>query len=78
MPMDCPFHPKRDLLWWPETDAEEEFDDELSFQWTCPLCGSIFLCAERLAIHWDESHRFDLNQVIFQLICIRLYLLKIL
>ncbi|XP_054164821.1 uncharacterized protein LOC128962472 [Oppia nitens] len=60
MPLDCPFHPHRDLLWWPNPQDEQEFEDELSFQWTCPFCGSTFLCSERLAIHWDEKHRKDL------------------
>lgn len=68
MPTDCPFHPQRDFLWWPETEDEqqEEDDDEYSFQWTCPFCGSSFLCAERLAIHWDETHKLDWIQVIVQ------------
>jgi hypothetical protein len=63
MPMDCPFHPQRDFLWWPGSKTEEEDDEELDSQWTCPFCGLTFLCAERLAIHWDETHRLDINQV---------------
>lgn len=61
--MDCPFHPKRDLLWWPEPrkDVDEDYDDE-SF-WTCPVCGKSFMCAERLAMHWDDEHRPDANRV---------------
>ncbi|CAG2162110.1 unnamed protein product [Oppiella nova] len=62
VPMDCPFHPQRDYLWWPDIEDEYEYDDEISFQWTCPFCGSNFLCAERLAIHWDEIHRNEFTR----------------
>lgn len=59
IPMDCPFHPKRDLLWWPEFEENQHFLEESFLPWTCPFCGQTFLCAERLAIHWDETHKPD-------------------
>lgn len=61
MPLDCPFHPKRDLLWWPDTKRDQSTDNDVYDDddgvWMCPVCGSSYFCAERLAVHWDEEHR---------------------
>ncbi|RWS09107.1 hypothetical protein B4U79_02230 [Dinothrombium tinctorium] len=63
MPLECPFNPKRDYFWWPESGESDanDFYDGLGKTWFCPFCGKSFLCAERLTIHWDEEHRPNYN-----------------
>ncbi|KAI1285589.1 hypothetical protein HDE_11729 [Halotydeus destructor] len=81
MPLDCPFHPNRDVLWWPDkTKGQSEpssgqgvYDYGQSQLWSCPDCGQSFLCAERLAVHWDEDHQRNFVDIHQDAICLADY-----
>ncbi|XP_003748515.1 uncharacterized protein LOC100905503 [Galendromus occidentalis] len=47
MPEDCPFHPARDVLVWPQRDANSITD-----VWRCPVCGKSFFGEENLTQHF--------------------------
>ncbi|XP_064466953.1 uncharacterized protein LOC135378043 isoform X2 [Ornithodoros turicata] len=44
---ECPFHPTRDVFWWPQAEDSD---------WSCPVCGQDFFCEESLTSHWDKAH----------------------
>lgn len=50
LPLECPFHPQRDIFWWPQRDSSE------MEEWTCPACGQKFHCEQLFAGHWDKTH----------------------
>lgn len=70
--LECPLHPNREQLWWPELIEPADGDGSLQqyFQqyfsrllelrlWRCPFCEQHFFSAERLMVHWDDQHRID-------------------
>ncbi|XP_076321322.1 uncharacterized protein LOC143230907 isoform X1 [Tachypleus tridentatus] len=60
LPLDCPFHSERDVLWWPD---EANSNDR---EWTCPVCGQKFLCEDGLETHWDRIHTTLTNKIYVQ------------
>ncbi|KAG0416930.1 hypothetical protein HPB47_006028, partial [Ixodes persulcatus] len=59
MSPDCPFHPSRDLYWWPQGPAAGSVGSA-SPGWKCPMCGRGFFCEDKLTSHWDQEHAPDL------------------
>ncbi|CAL1284104.1 unnamed protein product [Larinioides sclopetarius] len=51
LPLSCPFHSERDILWWP--DLQIDFQDG---QWVCPFCGQVFSSEDRVMKHYDKKH----------------------
>ncbi|KAM7283402.1 uncharacterized protein ISCGN_000511 [Ixodes scapularis] len=62
MSPDCPFHPSRDLYWWPQGPAAGSVGSA-SPGWKCPMCGRGFFCEDKLTSHWDQEHAPDLPKV---------------
>ncbi|GIY97664.1 c2H2-type domain-containing protein [Caerostris extrusa] len=61
LPLSCPFHSERDLLWWP--DIQIDFQDG---QWVCPFCGKVFTTEEYVMKHYDRKH---LNNQVEDSVC---------
>ncbi|XP_054723232.1 uncharacterized protein LOC129233195, partial [Uloborus diversus] len=51
LPLSCPFHNERDVLWWPNVQI-----DFLDGSWMCPFCGAAFSSEEIVMNHWDGKH----------------------
>lgn len=58
LPLECPFHPKRDLF-APQEDAKVKHRPT---QWTCGFCGKNFYEEKFLDLHYDNRHRGHVNQ----------------
>ncbi|XP_022660365.1 uncharacterized protein LOC111250018 isoform X3 [Varroa destructor] len=63
MPEDCPFHPARDILVWPQRSTRAPFNQHLDV-WKCPICDKVFFGEDKLASHY-HSHG-PLDQVVQQ------------
>lgn len=59
LPIECPFHPMRDIFARQET-AKYHYR---SSQWTCGLCGQSFFDEKQLDIHFDNRHKSHINMV---------------
>lgn len=57
LPLDCPFHPKRDLF-YPQESAKIRYRPT---QFTCGLCGKSFYEEKFLDLHFDNRHRSNVN-----------------
>jgi DNA-binding NarL/FixJ family response regulator len=57
MPLECPFHPKRDLF-YPQEEAKLKYRPT---QFTCGLCGKSFYEEKYLDLHFDNRHRTNVN-----------------
>lgn len=67
MPIECPFHSQRDLLWLLDLEVKEALD---SFQdhfsqssWRCPIYDQTYFCIDRLLSHWNEVQRAHMDMV---------------
>lgn len=58
LPLDCPFHPARDLF-APQESAKVKHRPT---QWTCGFCGKNFYEEKFLDLHFDNRHRGRVNQ----------------
>lgn len=58
LPLDCPFHPARDLF-APQENAKVK---NRPTQWTCGFCGKSFYEEKFLDMHFDHRHRWRVNE----------------
>lgn len=59
IPLECPFHPKRDIF-GPQEAAKLQYRPS---QWTCGLCGKSFFEEKFLDMHFDNRHKGVTNTV---------------
>lgn len=57
LPLDCPFHPARDLF-APQENAKVRHRPT---QWTCGFCGKSFYEEKFIDTHFDSRHRGKVN-----------------
>lgn len=57
LPLDCPFHAKRDLF-YPQESAKIRYRPT---QFTCGLCGKSFYEEKYIDLHFDNRHRSSVN-----------------
>ncbi|XP_066245586.1 uncharacterized protein [Euwallacea similis] len=57
LPLDCPFHPKRDIF-GPQEAMKKQHRPS---QWTCGICGKSFFEEKFLDLHFDNRHKDHIN-----------------